>query len=383
MKTFLYLIEVNLKSGASLCATELIKQLKETDFRPIVVTQHKNDFNEFCDKIGVENYHFHYARICSVGMGKLGWLIAFFLRPFLNIFTFKRLKRKISLSSISFIHSNGASIDFGAYLHKKLGIPHFWHVRDFFLFNSIWPPLVKDLPCYMCKNATKIITVSKALENYLIDNGCPQNKVQTIYDGIAVPSELSRRPHSGVPQKVLNVACVGQICRLKGQMTLIDAISKMKDIERSYFKFTFYGEIRHDVKDELAVKMKESKLQQCIEFKGYSKDILSDLTDYDIGVQPSHSEGFSRVTAEYMATGLCVVAAEEGAIPELIQHNKNGLLYEDFNSDDLKEKLLYCYNNQEKMRSFGKTAQTKFFTYYEQSINFKNIIELYSNCSRN
>lgn len=381
MKSFLYLIEADLTSGASLCAAELVKRLKDTDFKPIVVTQHKNDFNDFCDKIGVENYHFHYARICSLGMGKLGWLIAFFLRPFFNFITFKRLKQKINLNAVSFVHSNGASIDFGAYLHKKIGIPHLWHIRDFFLFDKKWPPLVKDLPCYMSKNATKIITVSKALEKYLTNNGCPQNKVQTIYDGVAVPFKSSRRSCSETKKDVINVVCVGQICQPKGQMVLIDAILKMTEDERTHFKVVFFGDIKPDVKKELAVKMNESKLDQCVEFKGYSKNILSNLTNYDIGVQPSHSEGFSRVTAEYMATGLCILAADEGAIPELIQHKENGLLYEDFNSNDLKEKLLYCYNNQESMCLFGIKAQTKFFDNYELSINLKKLLELYNHYS--
>lgn len=378
MKRVLYLIGFDLRGGSTICALELIKKIQQTEFKPTVVTLYKNDFNDFCTKNNIENYSCHFGRICSMSRGFIGRSIAFFMRPILNYIAFKRLKQKIDFNDIKIVHSNDTCIDFGAYLHKKKGVLHFWHVRDFFLFDRKWPPLVKNLPCYMSKNATKIITVSKALENYLISNGCPQNKVQTIYDGIAVPSKLPIISHSELSKDVLNVACVGQICRLKGQMTLIESISKMTDDEQRHFKFVFFGEVKNDVKEELAKKLKEPKLEQCIEFKGFSKSILSDLTSYDIGVQPSHSEGFSRVTAEYMATGLCVVAAEEGAIPELIQHNENGLLYEDFNSDDLKEKLLYCYNNQEKMRLLGEKARIKFFDNYELGINQKNILELYN-----
>lgn len=383
MKRVLYLVGFDLTGGSTICAFELIKKLQQTEYKPIVVTLYKNDFNDFCTKNNIENYSCHYGRICSMSKGFFGRSIAFFMRPILNYIAFKCLKQKINFSEISFVHSNDTCIDFGAYLHKKIGVSHFWHVRDFFLFDKKWPPLVKDLPSYMSKNATKIITVSKALEKYLINNGCPQNKVQTIYDGIAVPFEVPKHSYSKAKKEVLNVVCVGQICLLKGQMTLIDAISKMTDDERLHFKFVFFGEINHNIKEELDKKTKEFQLKQNIEFKGYSKNILSDLSNYDIGVQPSHSEGFSRVVAEYMATGLCVIAAEEGAIPELIQHNENGLLYEDFNSNDLKEKLLYCYNHQEKMHSFGMNAQKNFFNNYEQSINFKNTIELYNHYSKN
>jgi glycosyltransferase involved in cell wall biosynthesis len=378
MKRVLYLIGFDLRGGSTICALELIKKIQQTEFKPTVVTLYKNDFNDFCTKNNIENYSCHFGRICSMSKGFFGRSIAFFMRPILNYVAFKYLKQKINFSEINFVHSNDTCIDFGAYLHKKLGVLHFWHVRDFFLFDGKWPPLVKNLPCYMSKNATKIITVSKALENYLINNGCPQNKVQTIYDGVAVPFNGPKRFCSEIKKDVLNVACVGQLCRLKGQMTLVDAISKMTEDERRHFRIVFFGEIKHDIKEELAKKMKELELKQSIEFKGFSKNILSDLTGFDVGVQPSHSEGFSRVTAEYMAAGLCVIAAEEGAIPELIQHNENGLLYEDYNSQELKKHLLFCYQNQSQMYALAKKAQQKFFSHYDIEINFSHILEQYN-----
>lgn len=381
MKRFLYLIGFDLTGGSTICALELIKKLQQTKFKPIVVTLYKNDFNVFCSKNDIENYSWHFGRICSMSKGVLGRSIAFFMRPILNFIALKYLKQKICFNNINFVHSNDTCIDFGAYLQKKLGIPHVWHIRDFLLFDKKWPPLVNDLPRYMSKNSTKIIAVSRALENYLISNGCAQNKVQTIYDGVTVSFKPSERSFSEIKKDVLYVACVGQICRLKGQITLVDAISKMTEDERSHFKFAFFGEIKKDVKEELAKKIKEFKLEPCIEFKGYSNNILDDLNNYDIGVQPSHSEGFSRVTAEYMAAGLCVIAAKEGAIPELIQHNENGLLYEDFNSAELKKHLNYCFQNQDEMHALAKKAQAKFFSNYDIEINVRKILELYQSIS--
>ena len=107
MKTFLYLIEADLTSGASICGFELVKRLKGSGFRPIVITQHKNDFNDACNQLGIENYHFHYARICSLGMGFIGWLIAYFTHPFLNFFALKYLEKKINLRSLTVEANDG------------------------------------------------------------------------------------------------------------------------------------------------------------------------------------------------------------------------------------------------------------------------------------
>lgn len=378
MKSFLYLIEANLTSGASKCALELINHLKKTNYKPIVITQHRNDFNDFCDKIGVENYHFHYARICSMGMGLLGWLIAYFDRPFLNFLALKYLEKKIDFSKISFIHSNGASIDFGAYIFKKKKIPHIWHVRDFYLFNKKWPPVVSNFPQYMEKNSTHIITVSKALKDYMLQQGFSTKKIKPIYDGIEINYPPNRKKNIRTNKEILNVVCVGQLCELKGQEILIDAIAQMSNQERNHFKFDFWGSFMPGEKKHIIEKIKINNLEEYVNFKGYSKNISAILPSYDIGIQPSHSEGFSRVTVEYMVSGLCVIAEKEGAIPELIQNNEQGLLYQSYDSNELKNLLLYCYNNQNKMQKIATNAQNKASKLYNLKNNLNNIVELYN-----
>lgn len=382
MKIFLYLVEADLTSGASKCALELISHLKDTNYKPIVITQHKNNFNDFCNKTGIENYHIHYARICSLGMGYVGLFIAFFSRFFLNYFALKYLEKKIDFNKVSFIHSNGSSIDFGAYINKRKKFPHIWHVRDFFLFDKTWHPLVKNFPTYMEKNSTYIITTSNALRNTLIQHNVRPSKIKTIYDGIDFDnSSYESRDFQIVQKDVLNVVCVGHICQLKGQSVLIDAIAKMSESERKCFKFDFYGNFAPGEKTKIIKKITENNLDANVNFKGCSNNILPTLASYDIGIQPSHSEGFSRVTAEYMIAGLCVIAAEEGAIPELIQNGENGFLYKDYDSTELKEKLLYCYNNQKNMQKFAYNAKKKAIQSYNLNKNLTHIVELYNEIS--
>lgn len=378
-KNILFLIEADLTSGASKCGFELIKKLaQDSDYTPIVVTQHKYDFNDACTEIGVENYHFHFARICSLGMGWLGWLIAFFMRPFLNLFAFIRLKRKIDLKNISIIHSNGSSIDFGAYLYKKTGITHLWFVRDFFLFGGNWRPLVRNISQYMENNASKIITVSEALRKYLLSHGCNPNKVKTIYDGIDYPICETKTHDDCTNKDILRIACVGQITKDKGQETLIDAIALIPRDLHKHFLFDFYGDFIGNNKKVIQGKIERYKISDIINFKGYSKKIHNELQMHDIGVQPSHSEGFSRVTAEYMFAGLCIIAANEGAIPELIENQENGFLYEDYNAKKLSDILMYCYNNQCKIKNLAKKAHDKAVNNFTLEHNHKNIANLYN-----
>lgn len=376
-KKVLFIIEATLKSGAGRCAVELIQRIKDSpDFEPIVVTQYSNDINEYCSENDVENYHTHYARTCSLGMGRLGWLIAFFMRPILNKISYYRLAKKIDFSKICLIHSNAISIDFGAYLHKKTGLPHIWHVRDFLIFEKKWDSLIWNLPSYMMKNSSKIITVSNSLKKIFVECGIIGQNIQTIYDGIDLPKNANN-DCSKQDNNIINVACVGYICDLKGQEVLIDAIIRLPIEKRSAFKFFFWGEFDPRFKTHILNKVADNDLESMVFFCGFSKNVFDELRNMDVGVQPSHSEGFSRVTAEYMAAGVCPIAAKEGAIPELIQDHVNGLMYEDYNSKELADLLLYCYDNQDEMKLYGQKAKEKAWQYYDFEKNYNQILDVY------
>lgn len=377
-RKILYIVEATLKTGAGKCAIELILRVQNSaEFTPVVITQLPNDINDFCSKIGIENYSANYARTCSLDMKGLGRLFFFLIRPFLNRFALKKIKKKLDLSQICLIHSNAISIDFGAFLHKKTHIPHIWHVRDFLIFEKKWHSIIWNLPLYAEKNSSKIITVSNSLKNYLIQQGCSKNSIIAIHDGVELLSNEKKEHISPFLKKVLNVVCVGLICEMKGQEILIDAIIRIPEEKRSFFKFHFYGEKDSKTMNRIRDKITKNKLDDIILFHDFNSNIFSVLVDMDIGVQPSHSEGFSRVTAEYMAAGLCVIAAEEGAICELIQNGKNGLLYEDYNAQELANHLIYCLENIKKMTYYAQNAYNDAWKKYNFENNYKKILHVY------
>ena len=374
----LFIVEADLKTGAGKCAADLIQRIhNDSEYDPIVITQTASDINYFCSTIRVENYHVNYARTCSLDMKRLGRLFFFLIRPILNFISYQQLKKKIDFSQLCLLHSNAISIDFGAYLHKKTNIPHIWHIRDFLIFEKKWHSIIWNLPLYAEKNSSKIITVSDSLKSYLIQQGCSKDNIITIHDGIELPAIVKKTFTPATPKRIINVVCVGLICEMKGQEILIDAIIQIPKEKRAFFKFHFYGEKDRKTFLHIRNKINENNLDDIISFHDFSSNIFSVLVDMDIGIQPSHSEGFSRVTAEYMAAGLCVIAAKEGAIPELIQNRENGLLYEDFNVQELANLLLHCLENPEEMTNYAQKAHNDACEKFNFENNYKKILNVY------
>ena len=121
----------------------------------------------------------------------------------------------------------------------------------------------------------------------------------------------------------------------------------------------------------------ELSILHIVNFKGFCKNIFNVLPYYDIGVQPSHSEGFSRVTVEYMLVGLCVIGNGNTAIQELIENEKTGLLYNDFEIRSLTDKIAYCFYNRKKMIQLGNSAREVAIEKYCIEKNALNIINEY------
>ena len=73
-------------------------------------------------------------------------------------------------------------------------------------------------------------------------------------------------------------------------------------------------------------------------------------------VMPSTAELQSLVTMEAMALKLPIIGAKAGALPYLIEDNKNGFLFEPDNPDDLAQKLTMLLKDKKLGRQMGEES---------------------------
>lgn len=112
--------------------------------------------------------------------------------------------------------------------------------------------------------------------------------------------------------------------------------------------------------------------------KNYDENIREKLCEYDVGINCSFAEGFGRVTVEYMAAGLAVIASNRGANGEIINHLNNGLIYSKDIYNDLLHKIEELINNEALRKKLANNAK-KNSRNYDVNITCEEIYKLYIN----
>ena len=163
----------------------------------------------------------------------------------------------------------------------------------------------------------------------------------------------------------------------KGQKEIVQALAKIpKDILENVH-LDIIGEGIPEYKKEIETLIKENNLEKYINLLPYKNDLRKCLKDYDIGIVCSRAEGFGRITVEYMATQLVVIASDTGANPEIIDDGVNGFLYHYHDIEDLANKIVYIYEHKEMREQIGIKGREKVLENFISDINAKNVFSNY------
>lgn len=181
------------------------------------------------------------------------------------------------------------------------------------------------------------------------------DKLHIVRCGIDV--ELFRpRPDPG--NGVMQIVCVGRLVPAKAQHLLLQACKTLRDRGHK-FHLTLIGD--GDDRESLKMRALEWCLSDCITFTlGVTPEQVNDhLERADIMVLPSFAEGLPVVLMEAMAKEVPCVSSRIMGIPELIEHEQNGLLTAPSDLEDLVAQIERLLVDPELRARLGRCAREK------------------------
>ena len=159
----------------------------------------------------------------------------------------------------------------------------------------------------------------------------PRGKVRLIHNGIDVSvfqqrhDRIAVRRSLGVPPESAVVGTVGRLTEVKNQELLIRAFVRVKrQIPEAHLVLVGDGPLERQLRD-LAARLGEGG---SIHFTGYQPNSAPYLQAMDVFALTSRSEGMPQSLLEASVCGVPVIASRVGGLPEIIEHDHTGLLFE-------------------------------------------------------
>lgn len=304
-------------------------------------------------------------------------------KPEIQTIQFKHLRREISpyhdllavleiakflrQHKFDIIHLNSSKAGvlgvLAAQLNKNLKskiiyTAHGWVYLEPIPFYKRWLYLVMEKLAARLRDATIVLSekeknlalkyrTAKKVPLFVIPNGIDLNSLKFF------PKERAKK-ELGIALNKFVIGTIANLYKAKGLEHFIKTIKILVPLPISNLQFVIVG--NGPEKENLIIEAKKYKLRDRQVFLGSIPEAYQYLKAFDIFVLSSTKEGFPYTILEAMAAGLPIVATEVGAIPEILDNQKSGLIVPPASANALADALKILINNQQKSQELGKNA---------------------------
>ncbi len=186
-----------------------------------------------------------------------------------------------------------------------------------------------------------------------------------------------------------NVISILSICRLEEKKGLALALRAIANVHKQNttlpIRYTIIGEGTQRV--ELEKLIKTLKLDNIVVMVGgkSKKEVIEMLVKSDLLLAPSFTakdgdvEGIMNIFKEAALTGTIAIATDHAGAPELIKHDKTGVLARQNDVDDLTEKITYAITNHHRWNEWRNNLKKEVEERFDGLKVYPQLIEVLMN----
>jgi len=209
-----------------------------------------------------------------------------------------------------------------------------------------------------------VFVPSRVMYDYFYQYDFLRTKLRMFYNAINVP------PINIVSNPVTKFAVVAKLSKRKQVDKVILAFNRIRDLPWKLYIGGFGPEL-----ESLQKLIRDLDLEKRINISGKKIEPTIFLRDKDAGILYSASEPFGIAIIEYMAVSCAVIASRVGGIPEIIEHNIEGILVDPQNSDELEQAIRLLITDPRRREELIQKGHAKVKTSFDRKIIFPNIEE--------
>lgn len=221
----------------------------------------------------------------------------------------------------------------------------------------------------------RFVALNKKVVQELTAVHVPSQHIIELPNGVetdAITARVSYELHE--PARIV---FVGRLHPQKGLDTLLQACQQLRQQYKGGLQLQLLGE--GPLREELVLLAEKLEISDIVHFMGQTDQVMSYLQQADIFVLPSRAEGISNALLEAMAAGLPAVASRIPGNVDVVEHEKNGLLFTVDDPDSLASSLLTVLTQPDYRERLGRNARQRVVEHYSLSYVADGYIALYKN----
>ena len=123
--------------------------------------------------------------------------------------------------------------------------------------------------------------------------------------------------------------------------------------------------------------------RDCITFNDFVVNPQELMQICDCLCLTTYEETFGLVLPEAMRAGVAVIGSDKGGVPEIIDHQKTGLLFESRNEESLYQQITYLYDDLAIKQQIASDGKNKADSTFDNDFHFNKLETILSEVVKN
>ncbi|GAA3621408.1 glycosyltransferase [Flavivirga jejuensis] len=288
----------------------------------------------------------------------------------------KRLNKFIKENKIQIIHAHSTSFFLAAIMKLfNRDISIIWH--DHYGNSDFLQNRKFDTLKFCSKYFSHIFSVNRSLEAWA------KQKLKI--------KAVSYLPNFAIMNKTLavtdlkylsgkRIVCLANLRPQKDHFTLLNAFKKVVELYPDWTLHCVGEDFNDDYSKSVKNKIDELDLNDSVSIYGSKSDVFNILSQCEIGILSSKSEGLPLALLEYGLSNLAVISTKVGECETLITNNDNGLLVEATKPDELSKAISLYIENVELRHTHASNYNKHILKNYSEKVQLQTILKTYINC---
>lgn len=224
---------------------------------------------------------------------------------------------------------------------------------------------------YNYSGIERIICISHKIKEIVAVDIKDKAKLVVVHSGIDL-KRFEGKTNKGILRKEYNIEkeewLIGNVSAIaphKDYFTLVDTAEiVLNNGIKARFLLIGDGPMKEQIKEYINNKGLSDK----IIMTGFRTDIPDVLPELDVFLFSSETEGLGTGVLDAIACKVPIVATRAGGVPEMIEHEKNGLLADIKDSKTLADNVIRILNNETFRKNIVQEAEKTLMNFTKESM---------------